>query len=354
MRPSLLGSAIIAALGLVLAVTSAAEARRKGPIAAARQAIAECDEAAYQRAVDRYARRHPNKVKQGPLGIETPPEFPKFPFPCHTQQARPGPLPLPRFADSPARRIRQDLIDVYIAGELGGSDLCTDQTFVDIFSLGVPDPFNPNRRRRCAASFVGGGTVGVRGPAIHSPNTAFFNGLRLGGEVTILGGGSEVTFPGTPTTTLGPLPGTDNYRAKDNFIILLNATATIPIIPNVNFTVNGGYGWANKTVIYDCNGFCTLAGTPPFSQSQDVTLGGPSVGFGIDFGVPAAPIPLVLGFHYNHIFIGNKVLQFGDRATVFTQFDVAQDIDIFTMRATVPLAGDFWAHGLNTGVELRY
>ena len=61
----------------------------------------------------------------------------------------------------------------YVAGAVGGANNCTDQTFIEIISIGGADQFNPATRGACNSSFVGGGAVGANfGTPFISP---FFN-----------------------------------------------------------------------------------------------------------------------------------------------------------------------------------
>ena len=92
----------------------------------------------------------------------------------------------------------------YVVGIAGGSNNCTDQTFLLIVSLGEGDAFDQSQRSTCGGtSFVYGGAVGGNfdTPFI-SP---FFNSpIQAGAEVSILGAsGGSSTFQGTPTTSVG-------------------------------------------------------------------------------------------------------------------------------------------------------
>jgi hypothetical protein len=163
----------------------------------------------------------------------------------------------------------------------------------------------------------------------------------VGVNVDVLGvsGGSN-TFLVTPTTALVPAPASDSYKTQDNFFVILSGTANFPIMPGVGLLTHAGYGWANKTVSYNCApgpGLCGLASTAPFSTSKDVTLGGPAVGGGLSFDVPQFGFPMIVQFDYTHLFLGSTNVQFGAPATVFTNFKVGQDVDLFTARAVIPL-----------------
>ncbi len=231
----------------------------------------------------------------------------------------------------------------YVVGIIGGANNCTDQAFLQIISLGGADAFDPNQRSTCGgSSFLYGGAVGGNfdTPFI-SP---FFNTpIQAGAEVSILGAsGGSSTFQGTPTTLLGPAPGTDTFTTKDNYFIVVNGTLTVPITPTLSIFGKAGYGWANKTVTYNCFGFCDLAGTQQFSQSKTITLGGPAVGGGLNWSIVYDEVHkryFILQFDYEHIFLNQETVQFGDPATVFNSSRVGQDVNLFTARVVFPLSG---------------
>jgi opacity protein-like surface antigen len=231
---------------------------------------------------------------------------------------------------------------LYVVAIAGGANNCTDQTFIQIISLGGADAFDPDQRSACGTSFVYGGAVGANfdtpfiSPFINSP-------IQAGAEVSILGSsGGSGTFQGTPTTLLGPSPGSDTFTAKDNYFIVINGTLTVPVTPTLSIFGKAGYGWANKTFTYNCSGFCDLAGTPQYSQSKDVTLGGPAVGGGVSWKVQYDQQRkehfVTLEFDYEHIFLNDKTVQFGDPATIFNSSRIGQDVDLFTARVVVPVS----------------
>lgn len=227
----------------------------------------------------------------------------------------------------------------YVAGAVGGANTCTNQSFTQITTLGGPDAFDPSKRSDCDSAFLYGGAFGG---LVSTPFTSpFFNApVQVGAEVQALGasGGSN-TFQGTPTTALGALPGTDSYKTQDNYFVILNATAMMPVTSGVSVFGQVGYGWANKTVTYNCVGLCTLAGQPQSSTSKDVTLGGAAVGGGVQFDVPNASFPVRFQAGFEHVFLdGKKSVSFGTPATVLTNFNVGQSVDLFTARVVVPLA----------------
>jgi hypothetical protein len=158
--------------------------------------------------------------------------------------------------------------------------------------------------------------------------------------------GGRNAFPGTPTTTLGSPPGTDSYTARDQFFVFLSGTAAFPVAPGVSLIGHAGYGWANKTVTYNCVGFCTLAGIPQSSTEKDVTLGGPAFGGGIRIDPWSAgampplggPSPsVVFEFDYTRFIPGDRSVNFGTPAGVNVNFKVGQEVDIFTGRVVFPL-----------------
>ena len=230
--------------------------------------------------------------------------------------------------------------NVYIAGAVGGANNCTDQTFIQIITIGGADPFDPATRSACNGSFVGGGAIGANfGTPFISP---FFNApIQVGVEVQFLGssGGSN-TFQGTPTNLLGPLPGEDSYIAQDNYFVIINATATVPITPVFSLIGHAGYAWANKTVTYNCTGLCPRAGQPESFASQDVTLGGFAAGGGLQFELPQAPFPIIVQLDYTHLFLNQETVQFGTPATVFTSFNVGQDVDLIMLKVEIPIVED--------------
>jgi hypothetical protein len=123
----------------------------------------------------------------------------------------------------------------------------------------------------------------------------------------------------------------------------------------VGLLTHAGYGWANKTVTYNCVGLCTLAGVPQSSTRQDITLGGPAIGGGLSFDVPQVGFPLMIQFDYTHLFLDDRMMHFGTPGTVNVNFKVGQDVDIFTAKAVVPFdASSFWAQGINFGTNFRY
>lgn len=239
----------------------------------------------------------------------------------------------------PQDRVYVDYNYFYVAGGIGGANTCTNQSFTQVITIGGADAFDPSKRSSCDSAFLYGGAVGgLVSTPFPSP---FFNApVQAGAEVQVLGAsGGGNTFQGTPTTALGALPGTDSYKAQDNFFVILNATAMVPVTSGVSVFGQVGYGWANKTVTYNCAGLCTLAGQPQSSTSKDVTLGGAAIGGGVQFDVPNASFPVRFQAGFEHLFLdGNKSVSFGTPATVLTNFNVGQSVTLFTARAVIPLA----------------
>ncbi len=231
---------------------------------------------------------------------------------------------------------------IFVAGALGGSNNCSDQAFTQIISLGGRDEFDPNQRSACASSFIYGGAVGANfDTPFMSP---FFNSpIQAGAEASILGAsGGSITFQGTPTLNLGPLPGTDTYTARENYFIIINGILTIPLTQTLAIFGKAGYAWANKAITYNCLGFCNLAATSHFSQSKDVTLGGPAIGGGVSWKLQYDGARkehyVTLEFDYEHIFLNEKTVQFGSEDTVFNASNIGQDVDLFMARLVIPIS----------------
>jgi len=244
---------------------------------------------------------------------------------------------------------------IYIAPVVGNTNTCTNQTFTSFISLGIPDPFTPGTRSECSNGFAGGAAIGMPVATVPNPFPNLFrtaetapprraNGSRwgdyspvvLGVEATLLGSTARNPFTGSPALGVGPGPETDTYTVKDNLMMSFSGTATIPTGAGFNVVVSAGYGFVNKTVTYNCNGFCTTAaGIPARSTSTDVRLGGPVVGAGIQVAVPN--LPFIMQFDYSHWFIGERTILLGDPAAVQAGFRASQDINLFTARAVIPL-----------------
>jgi hypothetical protein len=97
-------------------------------------------------------------------------------------------------------------------------------------------------------------------------------------------------------------PGSDTYQAKDKSILSLGLTVTVPIfpqsIPNLSLVVQGGPAWINKSVTYNCNGLCDVAGTPRFSETQNLNILTSYVGIGVQQGVQIGGFPMFLSGNF--------------------------------------------------------
>jgi hypothetical protein len=241
-----------------------------------------------------------------------------------------------------------DLFVPNVSAVLGGSNTRSNMVTNFATTASAPDTVDGTERSVYDGGFIGGVSLGMN--FLRIPNlleatgiTQALGGTRdksqaaIGGKVYVLGSSASNTFQGSQITNLGAPPATDNYRVEDNWIVGLSGTVTMPVCQNVNFIAHAGYAWVNKTVDYACNGTCDLATTPRRTFSQDVTVGGPTVGAGVDFVVPG--LPFILGFDYTRIFVSDRDFVFGDPAQVQLGFRVDQDIDIFSARATFALGG---------------
>jgi opacity protein-like surface antigen len=244
----------------------------------------------------------------------------------------------PIFETVPATNV----VDFYAAGAVGGANTCTDQTFVQIITIGGADGFDPATRSACSGSLVGGGALGVIfNTPIQSPLSNAL--IQVGAEAQVLfSSNSSSTFQGTPTTALGPAPGTDNYSVRDNYFVIFSGIVSIPVTQNLAIFAKAGYGLVNKTITYNSVGLSDLAHTPQTSQSSDKTLGGLALGAGVswklEYDTGRKEHYVTLQLDYEHIFLNQEKVEFGNPATVFTSFNVAQDVDLFTARVIVPLS----------------
>ena len=75
-------------------------------------------------------------------------------------------------------------------------------------------------------------------------------------------------------------------------------------------------------------------------MSQDITLGGFAAGGGLQFNVPQAPFPIIVQLDYTHLFLNQEAVQFGTPATVFTSFNVGQDVDLVMLKVEIPIVED--------------
>jgi hypothetical protein len=249
---------------------------------------------------------------------------------------------------------------VYIAPVDSNTNTCTNQTFTSFISLGFPDDFTHGTRSECGNGFAGGAAIGMPVATVPNPFANVFriaettpprprdrvfsrwgnySPIVLGVEATLLGSTAKNTFTGSPVPVVGPGPETDTYTAKDNLMMSFTGTATIPTGAGFNLVVNAGYGMVNKTIAYNCNGFCTTAaGIPARSSSTNVWLsGGPVVGAGIQVAVPN--LPFIVQFDYSRWFIAERNISLGDPADVQAGFRAGQDINLFAAKAVIPLGG---------------
>ena len=166
-----------------------------------------------------------------------------------------------------------------------------------------------------------------------------------------MGGAGSTTIQGTSTTALGSLPGTDTYKTTDNFIGMFDLTATtFPFqnYPTIGLTARAGWGLVDKTVTYNCNGFCTLGGLPQSSQSQNVWMSGPTVGGGLL--IPLAGTPITLTANFDYIWLLSQNLSFGTPATINPAFKLSQGDAIATVGARIPL---YWFGSYGNGGKLE-
>jgi hypothetical protein len=247
--------------------------------------------------------------------------------------------------------------DFFIGGSVGGMGASTKQTQGDQFTLSGPDAISGSQQDIQPGSVAGGVVVGYNGPIIDLSGFRFIPGVVGSVEWTDATGTIE-TIQNVGATRIA----TNNTFAFHRIITaggrltignlpsLLGMSGTMPFLP----FVEGGEAWVNKSITW--NPISGPAGVPLSSEKKTLNLASPYVGAGL------TGRPFTVGFwngltitiQANHIFpTDNKLVPFGNPATLSQSFFVRQSINEVKASVTVPVS-DFWAQGLNSGLNQRY
>jgi len=183
----------------------------------------------------------------------------------------------------------------------GGGANCVWQLFTDTVSDGSSDPHSMNPRTQCGGQFFGGVSLELPLGSVPTGPPINLRPIIFGLETTLWGGAGNTTFLGTPA--LLP-PQTDTYRMNENFIGLINATATVPITPSLSVIGRGGFAVGYGTFQYGCSGYCALAGVAPFSQTDSMWQFGGDIGAGIQYTPPGSA--LSWHFDFTQVFLADK------------------------------------------------
>lgn len=301
----------------------------------------------YNAAIEKY-----RAASSNPANAKLPPDFPRpgdCPPPTAGGQAYGGGIyaqPSQPLSNVPGAVYNTE--SGFEIGVVGGGDVsCDFQNFYSVVTLGAPDAISTSTRQACASQIVGGATLSVNAFKIaenESPrpedraffNQNYFQNVTVGAQATLLGGTGSTILTGTPTIAI-PGAGSDYYKTTDNFIGLLDATATIPVNPTTAVEFRAGWAIDDKTVAYSCNGLCAAAGAPPSVQSETKWLSGPTAG--ISLLAPITGTAATFSVNFDYVDLQRQSFSFGMPATVNPAFNLSQGIFIVTFGASMPLTG---------------
>jgi hypothetical protein len=254
---------------------------------------------------------------------------------------------------------------VEVAVSLGASNTSTDLVNTGNFSAGIEDPHSPNSANGSGSGFVGGVGLSLALGEFASPFAAGGSSLLgyaseaerayayapvspaarrrgvtfgiVGNVYFFAGGAGQVT--GIPGGPFGTANGADTFKISNNYMFTVGGWVSVPLFRASNVALTGGFAELSQTIKYDCVTFCAVApATSAFTASQDKWIPGSYIGARVSMPVL---LPIVgegtFGIDYKHLFFREYDVALGNVATRQVNARLSPDLDLVTVRLTVPL-----------------
>jgi opacity protein-like surface antigen len=218
----------------------------------------------------------------------------------------------------------------YLGAAVGAQRVRTNWVTRNLTSINVVDPLD------VAASAASPSDTGASGsiyfgynfslPVAQAPGGQ----MILGAEVQIDLGGAKSTIDGIPG--IGAfLPGAvgmgDRITIENKSGAALTGHVGVLVTPKMHAYGIFGYAWQRVDATFACNaavGFCSAGPVEPsFSTKKSLTLSGPILGFGLEYGIGAGWIART---EFRHSFLNDEDIRLGDPATRAVDANLTQDV----------------------------